>query len=303
MGRGHTDHDLVIRVPEAGALFAGDVVVKSDFPVLRRFVPARLPGHGRRDRGPRLGDARDRPRRPRGSRVPRVLPRTGRDARATSLAGRTRPVSTWKIRRRRGAAAQGERQRWPASSLRAARGDALAPPRARAARSEPHQRHRPRGHLHAAAASAPRCFDARRWMLLGLRLRAEPAARAPVDRSRPAPSRGCPAGPADPARTPAALDRPSREVPIEDAGRDGVQRDRRRDAPADEQLAARMLDRRGGSPRRRRLGRRPGTAAAARPGHPVAHPVELGRVQRRQLDHRHHDVAALVAPARCGARR
>jgi glyoxylase-like metal-dependent hydrolase (beta-lactamase superfamily II) len=39
LGRGHTDHDLVIRVPDAGAVFAGDLVVKSDSPYFGDSFP------------------------------------------------------------------------------------------------------------------------------------------------------------------------------------------------------------------------------------------------------------------------
>ena len=70
VGRGHTDHDLVIRVPDAGVLFAGDLVVKSDSPFFGDSFPLDFPATVDGDRGPRVGDARDRPRRPRGPRVP-----------------------------------------------------------------------------------------------------------------------------------------------------------------------------------------------------------------------------------------
>ena len=43
VGRGHTDHDLVIRVPEARALFAGDLVVKSDFQFFGDAFPLDFP--------------------------------------------------------------------------------------------------------------------------------------------------------------------------------------------------------------------------------------------------------------------
>jgi glyoxylase-like metal-dependent hydrolase (beta-lactamase superfamily II) len=43
LGRGHTDHDLLIRVPEPGALFAGDLVVKSDFPFFGDSFPLDFP--------------------------------------------------------------------------------------------------------------------------------------------------------------------------------------------------------------------------------------------------------------------
>jgi glyoxylase-like metal-dependent hydrolase (beta-lactamase superfamily II) len=43
LGRGHTDHDLVIRVPDAGAVFAGDLVVKSDFPYFGDAFPLDFP--------------------------------------------------------------------------------------------------------------------------------------------------------------------------------------------------------------------------------------------------------------------
>jgi glyoxylase-like metal-dependent hydrolase (beta-lactamase superfamily II) len=43
LGRAHTDHDLVIRVPEAKVVFAGDVVVKSDFPFFGDSYPLDFP--------------------------------------------------------------------------------------------------------------------------------------------------------------------------------------------------------------------------------------------------------------------
>jgi glyoxylase-like metal-dependent hydrolase (beta-lactamase superfamily II) len=44
VGLGHTDHDLVIRVPDAGAVFAGDLVVKSDSPFFGDSYPLDFPG-------------------------------------------------------------------------------------------------------------------------------------------------------------------------------------------------------------------------------------------------------------------
>lgn len=43
LGRGHTDHDLVIGVPDAGAVFAGDLVVKSDSPYFGDSYPLDFP--------------------------------------------------------------------------------------------------------------------------------------------------------------------------------------------------------------------------------------------------------------------
>lgn len=43
LGRAHTDHDLVIRVPDANVVFAGDVVVKSDFPYFGDSYPLDFP--------------------------------------------------------------------------------------------------------------------------------------------------------------------------------------------------------------------------------------------------------------------
>ena len=65
LGRGHTDHDIVIRVPDAGVLFAGDLHRERHGALLRRRLPARLAGDrlpGRRARGPcrRAGPRRSR---------------------------------------------------------------------------------------------------------------------------------------------------------------------------------------------------------------------------------------------------
>ena len=43
LGRAHTDHDLVIRVPDANVVFAGDVVVKSDSPYFGDSYPLDFP--------------------------------------------------------------------------------------------------------------------------------------------------------------------------------------------------------------------------------------------------------------------
>lgn len=43
LGRAHTDHDLVIRVPDANVVFAGDVVVKSDTPYFGDSYPLDFP--------------------------------------------------------------------------------------------------------------------------------------------------------------------------------------------------------------------------------------------------------------------
>ena len=43
LGRGHTDHDLVIRVPDAGVVFTGDLVVKSDSPYFGDSYPLDFP--------------------------------------------------------------------------------------------------------------------------------------------------------------------------------------------------------------------------------------------------------------------
>ena len=43
LGRGHTDHDLVIRVPDAGVLVAGDLVTKSDSPFFGDSYPLDWP--------------------------------------------------------------------------------------------------------------------------------------------------------------------------------------------------------------------------------------------------------------------
>jgi glyoxylase-like metal-dependent hydrolase (beta-lactamase superfamily II) len=43
LGRGHTDHDLVIRVPDAGVAFAGDLVVRSDYPYFGDSYPLDFP--------------------------------------------------------------------------------------------------------------------------------------------------------------------------------------------------------------------------------------------------------------------
>jgi glyoxylase-like metal-dependent hydrolase (beta-lactamase superfamily II) len=45
LGRGHTDHDLLIHLPDAGAgvLFAGDLVTKSDYPYFGDAFPLDFP--------------------------------------------------------------------------------------------------------------------------------------------------------------------------------------------------------------------------------------------------------------------
>ena len=43
LGRGHTDNDLVIRAPDAGVVFAGDLVVKSDSPYFGDSYPLDFP--------------------------------------------------------------------------------------------------------------------------------------------------------------------------------------------------------------------------------------------------------------------
>jgi glyoxylase-like metal-dependent hydrolase (beta-lactamase superfamily II) len=43
LGRAHTDHDLVIRVPDANVVFAGDVVTKSEFPFFGDAFPLDFP--------------------------------------------------------------------------------------------------------------------------------------------------------------------------------------------------------------------------------------------------------------------
>ena len=43
LGRGHTDHDLVIRVPDAGAIFAGDLVTRSESPYFGDSYPLDWP--------------------------------------------------------------------------------------------------------------------------------------------------------------------------------------------------------------------------------------------------------------------
>jgi len=51
LGRGHTDHDLVIHLPDAGIAFAGDLVTKSKFPFFGDAFPldfaATIEGIGR----------------------------------------------------------------------------------------------------------------------------------------------------------------------------------------------------------------------------------------------------------------
>ncbi len=76
LGRGHTDHDLVVHVPDAGVVFAGDLVeqgappafedaVVADWPgtltALLRLAPqVVVPGHGDPVDGGFVGDQRDR---------------------------------------------------------------------------------------------------------------------------------------------------------------------------------------------------------------------------------------------------
>lgn len=43
LGLGHTDHDLIILVPDAGVVFAGDLVVKSDSPFFGDAYPLDFP--------------------------------------------------------------------------------------------------------------------------------------------------------------------------------------------------------------------------------------------------------------------
>ena len=43
LGRAHTDHDLIIRVPDANVVFAGDVVTKSEFPYFGDAFPLDFP--------------------------------------------------------------------------------------------------------------------------------------------------------------------------------------------------------------------------------------------------------------------
>ncbi|MCW2717936.1 hypothetical protein [Pseudonocardia sp.] len=40
LGRGHTDRDLVVRVPDAGLVFAGDLVEQGAPPALEEAVVA-----------------------------------------------------------------------------------------------------------------------------------------------------------------------------------------------------------------------------------------------------------------------
>src|SRR5207244_961547 len=44
LGRGHTDHDLVIRVPDANVAFAGDLVTNSPAPFFGDAFPLDWPG-------------------------------------------------------------------------------------------------------------------------------------------------------------------------------------------------------------------------------------------------------------------
>ncbi len=62
LGRGHTDHDVVALVPDAGIVFAGDLVEHGAPPGFEEFLPPRLaryardaagPGRRRRRAGPR----------------------------------------------------------------------------------------------------------------------------------------------------------------------------------------------------------------------------------------------------------
>jgi glyoxylase-like metal-dependent hydrolase (beta-lactamase superfamily II) len=43
LGRGHTDHDLVIHLPDSGVAFAGDLVTKSNFPYFGDAYPLDFP--------------------------------------------------------------------------------------------------------------------------------------------------------------------------------------------------------------------------------------------------------------------
>jgi len=43
LGRGHTDHDLVIHLPETGVAFAGDLVTKSNYPFFGDSFPLDFP--------------------------------------------------------------------------------------------------------------------------------------------------------------------------------------------------------------------------------------------------------------------
>ena len=53
LGRGHTDGDLVVVVPDANVIFAGDLIESADALVRRRQFSARVGGH------PRFGDRSD----------------------------------------------------------------------------------------------------------------------------------------------------------------------------------------------------------------------------------------------------
>ena len=90
LGRGHTDHDIVVSVPGTDVLFAGRPARERRGAVLRRRVSGRLGGDGRAAgpaRGPGAGRRRARSRRP---CRPGVRRRAGRR--------RSRPSRRWRAR-------------------------------------------------------------------------------------------------------------------------------------------------------------------------------------------------------------
>ena len=88
LGRGHTDHDIVITVPDAGVLFAGDLLENGAVPVIRRRVSARLAGDGLPGR--RAG-ARRRRARVTATTAGGVRGRAGGRVRRPGRAGPPRP--------------------------------------------------------------------------------------------------------------------------------------------------------------------------------------------------------------------
>ncbi len=87
LGRGHTDDDIVVRVPDAGVLFAGDLLENGATPYFGDGFPLDWPATADGPPGARHRCGRARPRRRRRSRVRRPLDRRASGRSRTSSGG------------------------------------------------------------------------------------------------------------------------------------------------------------------------------------------------------------------------
>ena len=99
IGLGHTDHDIVIKVPDAAVTFAGDLIENGAVPAFGDALSARLAGDRVAPRGARRRRGRPRARRP---RRPGVRRGAGRCVRCPGRAGSTGASRRTLARRRAG---------------------------------------------------------------------------------------------------------------------------------------------------------------------------------------------------------